>query len=124
MASAPPPASFASEILGLLAHKDKFKDNYQSKKIKNSYSRTLPPHIHSAFQKWVRVTQEKMTSPLNYKAHYHHYWSSDPRYILFGAHYKSLSSRFSGMSICHPIYDKKAMKERKKDLRLPFGRVH
>eukprot|EP00983_Pelagomonas_calceolata_P031438 986269-Pelagomonas_calceolata.AAC.1 len=51
-----------------------------------------------------------MASPLDYNAHYHHYWSSDPRDILLGAHYNSLSSRFSGMSICHSIYDEKSMK--------------
>eukprot|EP00983_Pelagomonas_calceolata_P035453 1108664-Pelagomonas_calceolata.AAC.1 len=51
-----------------------------------------------------------MASPLDYNAHYHHYWSSDPCDILLSAHYNSLSSRFSGMSNCHPIYDEKAMK--------------
>jgi ribonuclease HI len=86
------------------------EDKYQSKKIKDSFSRTLPPHIHSAFQKWAQVTQEKMASPLDFNPQYQHYWSSDPRDIIFGAHHNSLSSRFSGMSICHPIYDEKAMK--------------
>eukprot|EP00983_Pelagomonas_calceolata_P025258 793347-Pelagomonas_calceolata.AAC.1 len=57
-----------------------------------------------------------MASPLDYNAHYHrrlvmsHYWSSDPRGILFGDHYNSLSSRFSGLSTYHPIHDEKAMK--------------
>eukprot|EP00983_Pelagomonas_calceolata_P032584 1021701-Pelagomonas_calceolata.AAC.1 len=51
-----------------------------------------------------------MALPLDYNAYCHHYWSSDPRDVLFGAYYNSLSSRFSGMSICHPIYDGKAMK--------------
>eukprot|EP00983_Pelagomonas_calceolata_P011530 372594-Pelagomonas_calceolata.AAC.1 len=50
-----------------------------------------------------------MASPLNYNTQCHQYWSSDPRGIEFGPHYNSLSSRFSGMSICHPIYDKKAL---------------
>eukprot|EP00983_Pelagomonas_calceolata_P033834 1059904-Pelagomonas_calceolata.AAC.1 len=48
--------------------------------------------------------------PLDWNTQYHQYWSSDPNDILFGTHYNSLSSRFSGMSICHPIYDEKAMK--------------
>eukprot|EP00983_Pelagomonas_calceolata_P006205 205773-Pelagomonas_calceolata.AAC.1 len=50
-----------------------------------------------------------MASPLDYNTHYQHYWSSDPRDILFGAQHNYLSSRFSGTSICHPIYDDKAM---------------
>eukprot|EP00983_Pelagomonas_calceolata_P115194 1160171-Pelagomonas_calceolata.AAC.1 len=61
----PPPASIASEILGLLARKVKLEDKYQSKKIKDSFSRTLPPHTHSTFQEWAYVTQEKMASPLD-----------------------------------------------------------
>eukprot|EP00983_Pelagomonas_calceolata_P001892 62941-Pelagomonas_calceolata.AAC.1 len=48
-----------------------------------------------------------MASPLDYNTQYLHYWSSDPCDILFGAQYKSLS--FLGISICHPIYDDKAL---------------
>eukprot|EP00983_Pelagomonas_calceolata_P068712 1150048-Pelagomonas_calceolata.AAC.1 len=50
-----------------------------------------------------------MASPLDCNTHYLHYWSSDLRDILFGAQHNSLSSRFLGISICHPIYDDKAM---------------
>eukprot|EP00983_Pelagomonas_calceolata_P127966 1161467-Pelagomonas_calceolata.AAC.7 len=50
-----------------------------------------------------------MASPLDYNTHYLHNWISDPRDILFRAQHSSLSSRFSGISICHPIYDNKAM---------------
>ena len=106
----PAPASFASEVLGLLARKNKLEDKYHSKKIKDSFSGKLPAHIRAAFQKWDQVTQEKMASPLDFDPEYHHYLSSDPRDIISGAHHDSLSSRFSGMSICHPIYDEKAMK--------------
>eukprot|EP00983_Pelagomonas_calceolata_P038706 1136885-Pelagomonas_calceolata.AAC.2 len=51
-----------------------------------------------------------MASPLDYNAYYRHYWSSDSYDILFGAHYNSFSSRLSRISICHLIYDEKAMK--------------
>eukprot|EP00983_Pelagomonas_calceolata_P013908 445496-Pelagomonas_calceolata.AAC.1 len=50
-----------------------------------------------------------MASTLDYNTHYLHHWSSDPRDILFGAQQNSLSSRFTGISICPPIYDNKAM---------------
>eukprot|EP00983_Pelagomonas_calceolata_P042727 1138629-Pelagomonas_calceolata.AAC.3 len=50
-----------------------------------------------------------MASPLDYNTQYLHYWSSDPRDILLGAQHNSLSSKYSGISICHPIYDEKAM---------------
>eukprot|EP00983_Pelagomonas_calceolata_P076877 1153608-Pelagomonas_calceolata.AAC.2 len=49
-----------------------------------------------------------MASPLDYDTQCLHYWSSGPRDILFGAQHSSLSSIILGVSICHPIYDKKA----------------
>eukprot|EP00983_Pelagomonas_calceolata_P006071 201860-Pelagomonas_calceolata.AAC.1 len=50
-----------------------------------------------------------MASPSDYNTQYLNYWNSDPRDILFGARHNSLSSKFTGISICHPIYDDKAM---------------
>eukprot|EP00983_Pelagomonas_calceolata_P086474 1156767-Pelagomonas_calceolata.AAC.1 len=50
-----------------------------------------------------------MASFLDYNTQYLHYWSSDPRDILFGARHNSLSSKFSEISICQPIYGNKAM---------------
>eukprot|EP00983_Pelagomonas_calceolata_P051792 1142565-Pelagomonas_calceolata.AAC.1 len=50
-----------------------------------------------------------MTSPLDHNPQYQHYWSTDPRGTLFGAHHNSFSSRFSGFSVCQPIYVKNAM---------------
>jgi len=73
----PTPKSFASEPLGLLSRKTKLKRKYHSKKIKDSYSRDLPNHVHSALQKWALVTQEKMASPLDFNTGYSHYWSAD-----------------------------------------------
>eukprot|EP00983_Pelagomonas_calceolata_P126098 1161269-Pelagomonas_calceolata.AAC.11 len=105
----PLPASFTSELMGLLARKTKLGNRHQSKRIKDPFSRMLPPYIHNAFQIWTHATQEKMASPLDYNTHDLHYWSSDPRDILFGAQHNSLSSKYSGISICHPIYDGKAM---------------
>eukprot|EP00983_Pelagomonas_calceolata_P057608 1145144-Pelagomonas_calceolata.AAC.3 len=87
----PPPASFASEILGLLARKNQLENKCQSKKIKDSSSQTLPPHIHSALQN-VHMSPKKNGFPLDLNTQYHQYWSSDPRDIVFGAHYNSLSS--------------------------------
>eukprot|EP00983_Pelagomonas_calceolata_P121814 1160837-Pelagomonas_calceolata.AAC.2 len=45
---------------------------------------------------------------LDYK-NFEHYWSSDPRGTIFGAYEDSFSSRFSGFSVCHPIYAEDAM---------------
>eukprot|EP00983_Pelagomonas_calceolata_P048377 1141025-Pelagomonas_calceolata.AAC.7 len=61
----PPPASFASELMRFLAHKIVLQNKYQSKRIKDSFSRMLPPHIHKALQDWIHATQQKMASPLD-----------------------------------------------------------
>eukprot|EP00983_Pelagomonas_calceolata_P057295 1145009-Pelagomonas_calceolata.AAC.1 len=46
------PTSFASELQGLLARKTKLGNKYASKKVKDSFSRALPTHIHTAPQEW------------------------------------------------------------------------
>eukprot|EP00983_Pelagomonas_calceolata_P102567 1158820-Pelagomonas_calceolata.AAC.6 len=51
----------------------------------------------------------KIASPLDHNPQYQHYWSTDPRDTLFGAHQSSFSSRSSGFSVCHPIYVEDAM---------------
>ena len=62
----PPPISFASELVGLIARKDTSATKYTNKRIKDSFARILPSHITAAFQKWALVTKEKMASPLDY----------------------------------------------------------
>ena len=69
----PTPRSFASELLGLFTRKKQLESKYKSKKIKDSYSRTLPPHIYHAFQTWALATQEKMASPLDNNPKFSHY---------------------------------------------------
>eukprot|EP00983_Pelagomonas_calceolata_P059331 1145869-Pelagomonas_calceolata.AAC.1 len=104
----PPPESFASELIGLLARKTELDNKYQSKRMKYSFH----GHFHITFTMPFKIGNtppEKMASPLDYNTQYPHYWSSDPRDILLGAQHNSLSSRFSGISIGHPIYDDKAM---------------
>eukprot|EP00983_Pelagomonas_calceolata_P049437 1141516-Pelagomonas_calceolata.AAC.2 len=49
-----------------------------------------------------------MTSPLQHNPQNQHYWNANPRDTLFGALHNSLSSTFSGFSVCHPIYDEEA----------------
>jgi len=73
----PTPKSFASELLGLLTRKTKLERKFHGKKIKDSYSRALPNHVHTALKNWALVTQEKMASPLDFNPSYSHYWSAD-----------------------------------------------
>jgi hypothetical protein len=104
----PPPIRFASELVGLIARKDS-ASKHTNKKSKDSSARILPSHITTAFQKWARVTKEKMASPLDYDPKFPHYWSEHPRDKVFGANTNAFSSPFSGFSICHPIYHENTM---------------
>ena len=60
----PPPISFASELVGLIARKDISASKHTNKKIKDSFARILPSHFTAAFQKWALVTKEKWHPPL------------------------------------------------------------
>ena len=51
-----------------------------------------------------------MEQPQDYKPRYPHYWSSaDSRDALFTAHHNSLSTQFTGFSVCLPNYDNHTM---------------
>jgi len=50
-----------------------------------------------------------MASPLDYDPKSPHYWSEHPRDKVFGANTNAFSSRYSGFSICHPIYHENTM---------------
>jgi len=54
----PPPISFASELVGLIARKDISASKHTNKKIKDSFARILPSHFTAAFQKWALITKE------------------------------------------------------------------
>eukprot|EP00983_Pelagomonas_calceolata_P084543 1156377-Pelagomonas_calceolata.AAC.1 len=101
--------SFASELMGLFSRSILDNTKHQSKKIKDSYVRILPNHVHTAMQRWALVTQQKMASPLDYNPNHLHYWSEHPRDKVFGAIHNALSSKFSGFSTCHPICDDHVM---------------
>jgi len=58
---------------------------------------------------WALVTQEKLASLLDFNPSYSHYWSADSRDALFGAQFNSPSFQFTGLSVCHPIYNKQTM---------------
>ena len=104
----PPPINVASELVGLIARKDILTSKHTNKKSKD-FSRILPSHITAAFQKWALVTKEKMASPLDYDPKFPHFRSEQPRDRVFGANTNAFSSRFSGFSICHPIYHENTM---------------
>ena len=105
----PPPTSVASELRALVTRHDQLKYKFNSKVVTDSFSRSLPDRVHAALQKWALVTQEKMASPLDFHPGYQNFWSAYPRDAVFGAHHDCLTSKFSGFSVCHPIYDEHSM---------------
>jgi len=105
----PPPISFASELVGLIARKDISASKHTNKKFKDSFARIFPPTSPPPFKKWALVTKEKMAIPLDHDPKFPHYWSEHPRDKVFGANTIAFSSRFSGFSICHPIYQENTM---------------
>jgi len=58
----PPPNDVASELVGLLVHRQKCISQTNksiSQEVKESYQRVLPIHIHEVLQNWAMVTKEK-----------------------------------------------------------------
>jgi hypothetical protein len=92
----PPPISFASELVGLIARKDTSASKHTNKKTKDSFARILPSHITAAFQELALVTQKKLASPLDHDPKFPHYRSEHPRDKVFGANTNAFSSRFYG----------------------------
>jgi len=62
----PPLQSFTSELVGTFARKARAARQFDSKKIKDSFHRILPPLVIASFKHCAAVTQEKMASPLDF----------------------------------------------------------
>ena len=101
-----PVQCLASEIAGLLQdHQARLKTPKVSQLTLESYSRILPQHISAALQQCEMVSKENngVCSGL---------WSWEllilertSRDIVFGTNYIAFSTKFTGFSICHPVYD-------------------
>jgi hypothetical protein len=51
------------------------------------------------------VSKEIMASALDFGPGNSSYWSERHRDIVFGANYNAFATKFTGFSICHPVYD-------------------
>jgi hypothetical protein len=101
-----PVQSLASEIAGLLQdHQARLKTPKASPRTLETYSRILPQQISAALQQCVMVSKEKMASALDFDPGNSSYWSERHRDIVFGANYNAFATKFTGFSICHPVYD-------------------
>ena len=56
-------------------------------------------------QQCAMVSKEKMASALDFDPGNSSYWSERHRDTVFGANYNAFATKFTGFSICHPVYD-------------------
>jgi len=101
-----PVQCLASEIAGLLQdHQARLKTPKASQLTLESYSCILPQHISAALQQCAMVSKEKMASALDFDPGNSSYWSEHHHDIVFGANYNAFAIKFTGFSICHPVFD-------------------
>jgi len=101
-----PVQCLASEIVGLLQdHQARLKTIKANQLTLESYSGILPQHISAALQQCAMVSKEKMASALDFDPGNSSYWSERHHDIVFCASYNAFATKFTGFSICHPVYD-------------------
>jgi len=100
-----PVNNLASELVGLFMEHKQNAQSCASRKEKESHSRNLPHHVHAARQRWACVTKERMCSALCVNPQSKAYWSNRQRDCVFGANLDAFKTKFTGFSVCHPIYD-------------------
>eukprot|EP00983_Pelagomonas_calceolata_P014607 464353-Pelagomonas_calceolata.AAC.1 len=88
----PAPASFASELQGLLTRKTMLENKHASKKVKDSFSRALPTHIDTALKEWALVT--KKNGPPR--------WTTTHNTSITGAMTSETHSLVPIITPCHP----------------------
>ncbi len=66
--------------------------------------RALPDHILRALQAWAMVTKDGTASDSSFGSSYKEVWSKSKRDV-FGSNVNPLAIKFTGFSVCHPLYD-------------------
>jgi len=100
----PAPESFASELLRLLTGKAKLAKKVPWQEDQGVLLARSAKSLSYCLPKTGSGYPGKMASPLDFNPSYPHNWSANSRGALFGAHLDSLSSKSTGISVCHPIY--------------------
>jgi hypothetical protein len=92
-----------SEIAGLLQdHQARLKTPKASQLTLESYSRILPQHISAALQ---QCAQKKKWRPLWTLILGTPHIGANVTVTVFGANYNAFATKFTGFSICHPVYN-------------------
>ncbi len=67
--------------------------------------RALPDHILQALQTYAMVTKDRTASDSSFGSSFKEVWSKRKRDVVFGFYYNPLATKFTGFSVCHPLYD-------------------
>jgi len=71
--------------------------------------RALPDHILQALQAWAMVTKDRKASDSSFGSSFKEVWSKRKRGMVFGPNFNPLATKFTGSSVCHPLYDDSVM---------------
>ncbi len=67
--------------------------------------RALPDHILQALQAWAMVTKDRTASDISFGSSFKEVWSKRKRGVVFGSNFNPLATKFTGFSVCHPLYE-------------------
>ncbi len=68
--------------------------------------RALPDHI---LQAWATVTKDRTASDSSFGSSFKEVWSKRNTDMVFGSYFNPLATKFTGFSVCHPLYDDSVM---------------
>ncbi len=71
--------------------------------------RALPDHILQALQAWAMVTKDRTASDSSFGFPFKEVWSKRKRDMVFGSNFNHLATKFTGFSVCHPLYEDSVM---------------
>ncbi len=71
--------------------------------------RASPDHILQALQTYAMVTKDRTASDSSFGSSFKEVWSERKRDMAFGSYFNPFANKFTGFSVCHPLYDDSVM---------------
>jgi len=69
----------------------------------------IPSKAHAIAQAWAMVTKDRAASDSSFRSSFEEVWSKRKRDMVFGSYFNPLATKFTGFSVCHPLYDDSVM---------------
>ncbi len=107
----PPPKDLNSELVSYLTRRNAPQKVHKqiSQKGKDLHMRALSDHILQALQAWAMMTKDRKAFDSSYGSTFNEVWSKGKTYMVFGSNFDPLATKFTGFSVCHPLYDDSVM---------------